>query len=206
MKKIILPFLIFAGSVLAQNLPPHVPVEVGDKFVYQYVTMKGTTKELIYLVEKVEPKEISGTAAIDGNQIEFNSPAWGYQKQDFSLSAQMQVIFDPPIRLFEENLKIGQKWTNVYSVEGAVFNAQINGQYLVEKFEKIKLKIGEFDSFLITHNDNVKLTVDKVFTGKQSEKIWVGVANNKLLILKREFLGFTKQNFTIELSELPSKK
>ena len=193
-------------NAYGQSIPPHTPVEVGDKFSYQYVTMKGTTKELIYVIEKVESNQITGIASIDGNQIEFNTPVWGYQLQDFSLSAQKQVTVDPPIKIFDENLKVGQKWANVYSLDGGIFKAQVNGQYSVEKFEKLKLKIGEFDSFLIVHNDTVKLTVDEVFNGKQSEKIWVGVVNNKLLILKREFLGFTKQNFNIELSELPSKK
>ena len=43
----------------------------------------------------------------------------------------------------------------------------------------------------------------EVFSGKSTAKIWVGVVNNRALILKREYQNSFGEKFVQELAELP---
>ena len=57
----------------------------------------------------------------------------------------------------------------------------------------------------MTNNDVLQGITNKseVFSGKSTGKIWVGVVNNRALILKREYQNSFGEKFVQELAELP---
>ena len=58
---------------------------------------------------------------------------------------------------------------------------------------------------MVTNNDVIQGINNKseVFSGKSTAKIWVGIVNNRALILKREYQNSFGEKFVQELAELP---
>ncbi|NCV63758.1 MAG: hypothetical protein EBW49_07575, partial [Betaproteobacteria bacterium] len=100
---------------------------------------------------------------------------------------------------------IGSKWNTVFEAKGETLTAQVIQQAQASKLEKVKLKFGEYDAILVTNNDVIQGINNKseVFSGKSTAKIWVGIVNNRALILKREYQNSFGEKFVQELAELP---
>ena len=200
-------FLLMLLSPLiafGQSFSPHEQFEVGDVVNYS-VNVNGKTKPLEYTFNKVEKNLQSGKVIFDSKEGEFISQGIGFESQDFGLTNGEMVIRKPDVKIFEPAMQVGAKWTNFFEAKGESFKAQIIQQAQVEKFEKVKLKFVEVDCFLVSTNDTLQVVNAKseVLSGKASNKIWVGVVNNRLLIVKREYQNSFGAKMVQELSDLP---
>ena len=205
MKKIALLLSWFPLHLMAQTLGNFEPFEAGDTVVYS-VTMNGAVKKLEYNYVTVDKNGAAGKVTYGDKQGEFKSPGTGLEETDFALSNGQMLVRNPPVKLFEPGLPVGSKWINMYEIRGETLTAQILQQMTFIKIEKIKLKFGEFDAMLIaSSNDLLQGFNNKAefFSGKLNNKIWVGVVNNRALVLRREYQSSFGEKLVQELAELP---
>jgi hypothetical protein len=198
-------FLLLAPLMaFGQTFSAHEQFETGDSVLYTIVA-NGKTKPLEYQYTKTDKNQIAGKVIFDGREGEFNSPGVGFEAQDFGLTNGEMIIRKPAVKIFEPAMQIGAKWTNFYEAVGENFKAQITQQAVVEKYEKVKLKFGEVDCFVVVTNDVLQVLTAKseVISGKSSGKLWVGVVNNRLLIVKRDYQNSFGAKMVQELSEPP---
>jgi len=204
MKTIFLLLLLIPFTVLGQTLPSYDQFEPGDLITYS-LNVGGKTKRLDYIFAKVEKNLLSGKVTFDTKEGEFSSSGLGFELQDFVFGSGEMTVRKPEVKIFDPTMKVGTQWTNLFEATGESFKVQVILKAQVEKFEKIKLKFTEVDCFVINFNEiiqgiNLK---SEPFTGKASYKIWVGVVNQRLLIVKREYQNSFDQKYIQELSESP---
>lgn len=204
MKKIALLLCWLPLHLMAQTLGNFEPFEAGDTVVYS-VTMNGAVKKLEYNYVTVDKNGAAGKVTYGDKEGEFKSSAPGLEEKDVALSNGQIFIRTPPIKIFEPGLQIGSKWNTVFEAKGETLTAQVIQQAQASKLEKVKLKFGEYDAILVTNNDVIQGINNKseVFSGKSTAKIWVGIVNNRALILKREYQNSFGEKLVQELAELP---
>lgn len=204
MKKIALLLCWLPLHLMAQTLGNFEPFEAGDTVVYS-VTMNGAVKKLEYNYVTVDKNGAAGKVTYGDKEGEFKSSAPGLEEKDFGLSNGQMFTRTPPIKIFEPGLQIGSKWNTVFEAKGETLTAQVIQQAQASKLEKVKLKFGEYDAILVTNNDVIQGINNKseVFSGKSTAKIWVGIVNNRALILKREYQNSFGEKLVQELAELP---
>lgn len=204
MKKIALLLCWLPLHLMAQTLGNFEPFEAGDTVVYS-VTMNGAVKKLEYNYVTVDKNGAAGKVTYGDKEGEFKTSAPGLEEKDFGLSNGQMFTRTPPIKIFEPGLQIGSKWNTVFEVKGETLTVQVIQQAQASKLEKVKLKFGEYDAILVTNNDVLQGINNKseVFSGKSTAKIWVGIVNNRALILKREYQNSFGEKLVQELAELP---
>lgn len=204
MKKIALLLCWLPLHLMAQTLGNFEPFEAGDTVVYS-VTMNGAVKKLEYNYVTVDKNGAAGKVTYGDKEGEFKSSAPGLEEKDIALSNGQIFTRTPPIKIFEPGLQIGSKWNTVFEVKGETLTVQVIQQAQASKLEKVKLKFGEYDAILVTNNDVIQGINNKseVFSGKSTAKIWVGIVNNRALILKREYQNSFGEKLVQELAELP---
>jgi len=204
MKSIFLSLLLTPFIVLAQTLPSYDQFEPGDVISYS-VNISGKVRRLEYSFNRVEKNITAGRVIFDTKEGDFSSSGLGFELQDFVLGAGEMTIRKPEAKMFDPAMKVGTQWTTLFDATGESFKAQIILKAQVEKFEKVKLKFTEVDCFVINASENIQGVnlKSEPFTGKSNYKIWVGVVNQRLLIVKREYQNSFDQKWTQELSEFP---
>ncbi len=204
MKKNLLLFCFFPFQLFAQVLGNFEPFEAGDALVYS-VNVNGTVKKLEYSYVTSDKNGVSGKVIFGDKEGEFKSPGLGFEEKDFGLSNGQMFSRVPPIKLFEPSIQVGNKWNALFEAKGETLTVQIIQQAQASKLEKVKFKFGEYEAILVTNNDAIQGITNKseVFVGKSTAKIWVGVVNNRALILKREYQNSFGDKFVQELAELP---
>ena len=204
MKKNLLLLCFLPFQLFAQALGNFEPFEAGDVVVYS-VNANGTVKKLEYNYLTVDKNGVAGKVIYGDKEGEFKSPGLGLEEKDIALSNGQIFLRTPPIKLFEPGLQVGSKWNAVLEAKSETLTAQIIQLAQASKLEKVKLKFGEYDAILVTNNDVLQGINNKseVFSGKSTAKIWVGVVNNRALILKREYQNSFGEKFVQELAELP---
>ena len=204
MKKIGLLLCWLPLQLLAQTLGNFEPFEAGDLVLYS-VNANGTVKKLEYTYVTVDNNGASGKVIFGDKVGEFKKPGVGFEDQDFGLTNGQMFSRVPALKIFEPGLQVGNKWNSVFEARGEALTAQIMQQAQASKYEKIKLKFGEFDAILVTNNDLLQVITNKseVFAGKSTAKIWIGVVNNRALILKREYQNSFGEKLVQELAEAP---
>lgn len=188
MKNKILVLLLSPLVAFGQSLSIHEKFEAGDSISYTVIT-SGKSKKLEYFFSKSDKNLFAGKVIFDGKDGEFSFPSTGFEEQDFALSSGQMNIRKPAVKLFEPTMQVGMKWTNFFDSISPEFHAQVIQKVVVEKFEKVKLKFAEIDCFKIVTSDVYQVLTDKseIVSGKGGSKIWVGVINNRMLIVKREY-------------------
>ena len=206
MKKLFILFFTLPIQLFAQALGNFEPFEAGDVIVYS-VTVNGAVKKLEYTYSNVNANTATGKVVFGDLEKEFRSSGLGLVDSDFGAAYTGEFFMNSsPNKMFESEIKVGGKWNNSYEARSDTVTVQVIQQVMVSKIEKVKLKIGEFDAALITHNDLYQGTNNKgeAFTGKSTaSKYWVGVVSNRMLVLKREYQNSFGQKAIKELSELP---
>jgi hypothetical protein len=206
MRKLFILFFTLPIQLFAQALGNFEPFESGDVIVYS-VNVNGAVKKLEYTYSNVNANTATGKVVLGDVVKEFKSSGLGLVDSDFAASYNGDFLMNsPPNKIFENDIKVGHKWNSLYETRIDKVTIQVIQQVMVSKIEKVKLKIGEFDAALITHSDLYQGVNDKgeVFTGKSTaSKYWIGVVNNRMLVLKREYQNSFGHKATLELSELP---
>jgi len=204
MRKILLLLCFLPFQLFAQALGNFEAFEAGDVVVYS-VNANGTVKKLEYNYSTVDKSGVTGKVIYGDKEGEFKSSGLGLQDKDFGLGNSQIFSLNPPAKIFEPAIQVGSKWNDVLEAKGETLDVQIIRQSQATKVEKVKLKFGEYDAILITENSVLQGITNKseVFSGKSTGKIWVGVVNNRALILKRENQNSFGEKFVQELAELP---
>lgn len=206
MKKIFLFSLIaFCGIASAQSLPEFSEFTAGEKLAYQ-TKASGKTSKYEFVFTEVNSSIARGTVSIDGKQMEFESPAHGYLGKEFCLADVMECEWTPPVKMFDKDSKLGDKWsgsTIVKMKNNTVVDETIESK--VDKFEKVKVPAGEFEAFRISSTGSIKAKLEKgdVYTGTLKMTTWFGVVNKRLVLIKRDYTNSFRQPFTQELLKLP---
>lgn len=204
MKKFLFLLWLLHLPLHAQSLGNFESFESGDVLIYNVIA-NGNAKKLEYTYLNVDKNGVSGKVIYGDKEGEFKSSAPGLEEKDFGLSNGQMFTRTPPIKIFEPGLQIGSKWNTVFEAKGETLTAQVIQQAQASKLEKVKLKFGEYDAILVTNNDVIQGINNKseVFSGKSTAKIWVGIVNNRALILKREYQNSFGEKLVQELAELP---
>jgi hypothetical protein len=206
MRRLFILFFTLPIQLFAQALGNFEPFEAGDVIVYS-VTVNGAVKKLEYTFDNVNAITATGKVVFGDLVREFKSSGLGLVDSGFGAGYDGAFFTNsPPNKMFEPEIMVGGKWNNSYEARSDTVTVQVIQQVMVSKIEKVKLKIGEFDAALITHNDLYQGANNKgeVFSGKSTaSKYWIGVVNNRMLVLKREYQNSFGQKAIQELYELP---
>lgn len=204
MKKFLFLLWLLHLPLHAQSLGNFESFESGDVLIYNVIA-NGNAKKFEYTYLNVDKNGVSGKVIYGDKEGEFKSSAPGLEEKDFGLSNGQMFTRTPPSKIFEPGLQIGSKWNTVFEVKGETLTVQVIQQAQASKLEKVKLKFGEYDAILVTNNDVIQGINNKseVFSGKSTAKIWVGIVNNRALILKREYQNSFGEKLVQELAELP---
>lgn len=204
MKKLFFIFAILPALAFAQSPLSFAPFEAGDSVTYS-LSQNGKVKKLTYTYSKVTQDGVQGVTDLAGIESEFKNPGLGFEGAEISISDGSLLMRNPAVKVFDSKMQLGSKWQNFYEVSSDTFKIQAISQVTVDKFEKVKLKFADIDCYVIVSNDIYQGTNTKseIFTGKGSMKTWVGVANSRLLIVKREYSNSFGAKVVQELAELP---
>ena len=206
MKKIFFAILTFISvASYAQTLPAHSDFAPGDKLTYNTrVGFKNGKYEFIF--SEVTSNFVKGIAIYDNQKMDFEMPAHGYLGKEFCLAEVMECNWTAPVKMFDKDSKLNDKWagTTVVTMQNKSLIEEVL-ESKVEKFEKIKIKAGEFDAFKVYTTGSIKAKLAKgdVYTGTLKMSTWFGVANNRLVLLKREYKNSFNSTFIQELANLP---
>ena len=206
MKKIIVQILMLtSSSTFAQSLAQFSDFVSGDKLTYSTrADFKNSKYEFTFT--EITSNSVKGIATYDNKKMDFEMPAHGYLGKEFCLAEVMECEWKAPVKMFDKDSKLNDKWTSTTLV--TLQNKTLVDEVLeskVEKFEKIKIQAGEFDTFKVYTTGSIKAKLAKgdVYTGSLRMSTWFGVANNRLVLLKREYTNTFKSSFTQELAKLP---
>lgn len=201
--------LIFSFSItsFAQLLPDFEDVKAGDVIQYS-MKIPGKSELFEYQITEVSSLGIKGQVVKGTKSNEFTAPKNGYLEKEFCFVDGQKCSWSPAVKFFDGEIKVGDKWKSTYVVttEEALVDQSI--EHKVEKFEKIKIKLGEFESFKIFASGPMKATLlknNEVFKGSLKMTYWVGVFNKRLVILKREYSNDFRQSFSQELLAITAK-
>ncbi len=205
-KALLVSVVAMASTIaVAQTLPAFEDFKPGDKLTYNTkVGFKSSIYEFTFA--EATPAIVKGVASIDGKQMEFQAPAHGYLGKEYCLADVMECDWTPPVKLFDKSIQVADKWTSTTLVS-------LQNKFLVDevleskadKFEKIKIAAGVFDAIKITSTGSIKSKSPKgeTYSGSLRMTTWVGVSNNRLVMLKREYSNTFKQSFYQELAKVP---
>ena len=102
--------LAFSLNIQAQTLSESKEFTAGDKLTFQ-TNASGKSSKYVFIFTEVSSSMVKGTTSIDGKQMEFESPSHGYLGKEFCLADVMECEWTPPVKLFDKNTKLGDKWT-----------------------------------------------------------------------------------------------
>jgi hypothetical protein len=124
--------------------------ENGDKLSYKLKT-SGNGKIFKVELNFVEVSENlwRGQLVRENKIFQISANAYGTLANDVCLGNGQKCDFDPPMKLFDKNIKVNDQWVNKFKVTGENFVSNTVQEVKVEKQEKIKLDVGEFEAFKI---------------------------------------------------------
>lgn len=180
--------------------------ENGDKLSYA-LKIGGTSKitKIDYYFTDVTENLLIGFQTRDNKVMQVRTKEYGTATNDICWGVGQKCVFDPPMKLFDKDIKINDEWVNKFKVTAEEFVSNVIQEVKVEKQEKIKLKIGEFETFKIVAKGKINGSTvrNEKFSGTESFEIWVANINNKLAIVKLEYSNSFKEKWTAELDVLP---
>ena len=209
MKKILFILFLALTSKIALSqtiLDTSKPNVNGDKLSYKLKT-SGNGKNLKVEINFVEVGENlwRGLVVRENKIFQVSANAYGTLANDVCLGNGQKCDFDPPIKLFDKNIKINDQWVNKFKVTGEDFSSNSIQEVKVEKQEKIKLDIGEFEAFKIVTKSKFEGSTIKndKFSGTDISELWVGNIKEKLVLLKVKYNNSFKEYWNLELDSLP---
>ncbi len=201
MKKIFLLLLIAIGSAHAQKIEGTANVAPGDKLTYKFTT-GGNSVSFQKVITSVTPDEIKGEIDLFGRKIELQAQSMGVISKEMCTSNGQACHFQTPVKMYDANTALNDKWENAFTVVGDSFIADLKSQHKADKFEKIKLPFNEFNALRISQSATIVGKVnDKEFKGTESSKYWIGVVNGVQLMLRREYQNSFGDKVVIELTD-----
>jgi len=109
--------------------------------------------------------------------------------------------------MFDKNTKLGDTWqvtTDIDLEEPSIVQEDL--YFKAEKVEKIKIAAGEYDAMRVDTTGVIRWKSKKnndSATATLTMTTWYGVANQRLVMLKRDYKNTFKGAFTQELMKKP---
>ena len=154
------------------------------------------------IITSVTPDEIKGEITLLGRKIEFQGFSMGVISKEMCASNGQACNFQSPVKMYDNNTALNDKWENVLSVLGDSFSADLKSQHKADKFEKIKLAFSELNALRISQSATISGKANnKEFKGTESSKYWIGVVNGVQLMLRREYQNSFGDKTVIELTD-----
>lgn len=207
MKKIIFQILLIFISFnsIAQTLPSYSDFVPGDTLTYN-TKAESKNGKYEFIFTDVTSDYVKGIAIYNNKKMDFEMPAHGYLGKEFCLAEVVECEWKAPVKMFDKDSKLNDKWTGstLVSLQTKTLAEEVL-ESRVEKFEKIKIQAGDFDAFKVytTGSIKAKLATGEVYKGTLKMFTWFGVANNRLVLLKREYKNSFNSTFSQELAKLP---
>jgi hypothetical protein len=199
------PSVSHAQTILSET----IAFENGDKIKYIYKELpSGKSSEISYVFDEVNDAAVMGRFFKEDLVIPIKSPQLGTVGDEVCLGTYEKCSFNPPMKLFDKNIKVGDEWRQTFKVIGDTFSSDTTQEVKVIRQEKVRLQIGDFDSFKVVTKAKFKGTTKKgdKFNGTETLEFWVGVVNKKLVLLKLNFSNSFQDKWAIELIRGPSKE
>ena len=194
-----LPTAASSQSILSNT----TPFENGNQITYAFKDFRsGKTSELSYFVDEINDTSFVARFKKGELVIPIKSPRPGTVGDEVCLGNFEKCSFDPPMKLFDKNIKVGDEWSQSFKVLGETFSSDAAQEVKVTKQEKIKIQIGEFDAFKIVAKAKFKgaTTKGETFSGNETIDLWVGNVSNKTVLLKMNFSNSFQDRWSIELT------
>jgi hypothetical protein len=200
--------LIFTISSLvsAQSQKSFSKFQAGDKLIYEVIRPKDRGNYEFEFLEVKDDQSV-GLVSHGGKFMIFEGPKHGYLGKEFAISlGPVETEWSPPVKLFDEGLKVGDQFKQRTSIKLS------NGIRLVEVLEsqvvgheKVQVLAGEFDSTRIETVGGIegRDASGSPFKGTLNMSVWYGVANGRLVMLKRTYSNSFRDKFSQELLEPP---
>lgn len=199
---LLLPITSF-GQV---NLLDTIPFENGDQLTYVYKELpSGKSSEIRYLLDDISDVSVVGRFYKGDLVLPIKSPKLGTVGDEVCFGTFEKCSFNPPMKLFDKNMKLGDEWRQSMKVVGETFTSDLTQELKVLKQEKIRIQLGEFDTFKVVAKGKFKGVTTKgdKFSGTETLEFWVGNVSDKLVLLKVNFGNSFQDKWTIELLRRP---
>jgi len=209
MKKIFFYFfaLILPTTVAGQTILSNtIPFENGDQITYIFKELpSGKSSEIRYVFDDINDASFVGRFYKEDLVLPIKSPRLGTIGDEVCLGTFEKCSFSPPMKLFDKNIKIGDEWRQSIKVTGQTFISDVSQDVKVVKQEKVRIPLGEFDSFKVVAKGKFKGVTTKgdKFSGTETSELWVGNVSDKLVVLKANYANSFQDKWAIELSRGP---
>ena len=181
--------------------------ENGDKLSYVLKTA-GSNKitKIDYYFTDVTENLLIGFQTINNKVTQVRTKEYGTATNDLCWGNSQKCSFDPPMKLFDKNIKVGDEWVNKFKVTGEDFSSSVVQEVKVEKQERIKISLGEFDTLKIVAKGKFsgRTSRNESYSGTDFHEIWVGSINEKLVLIKTEYSNSFKDKWAAELNSIPT--
>jgi hypothetical protein len=209
MRKFLLPILLATISHISNSqtiLSSTTLYENGDKLSYA-LKMAGSSKitKIDYYFTDVTENYLVGFQTINNKITQVRTKEYGTATNDLCWGNSQKCSFDPPMKLFDKNIKVGDEWVNKFKVKGEEFTSNVTQEVKVEKQEKIKINLGEFDTIKVVAKGkfNGSTIRNETYSGSDIHEMWIGNINEKLVLIKAEYSNSFREKWTAELDALP---
>lgn len=196
-------FIVTVQTASAQSLFYHaLRHDPGDKLIYilkQANNVRPSTIE--YVFSEVSDIELVGFQIRDGKVAPIKTAAYGTVEHDICWDNGQRCVFDPPLRLFDKHIRIGDQWSNRSSVKGEDFSSKLTQDVRVVKQELITLRFGSFDAIKIEVRSKISGadSVGRTFNGTSFAELWVAIIGGKLTLAKVVHSDSFRNKYTVEL-------
>jgi len=212
MRKFLLPFFLAAVSNIANGqsiLSNTTLYENGDKLSY-VLKIAGSSKptKIDYYFTDVTENSLIGFQTINNKVTQVRTKEYGTSTNSLCWGNSQKCTFDPPMKLFDKNIKVGDEWINKFKLTGEDFYSNTTQEVKVEKQERIKISLGEFDTIKVVAKGKFtgRTNRNESFSGSDINEIWVGNINKKLVMIKTEYSNSFKEKWSAELDSLPKSE
>ena len=201
-----LPNISFGQTILSST----VPYENGDQITYIYRELpSGKPAVLNYTFDEITDKSFVGRfykADQKGDSVlPIRSTAPGTVGDEVCYGAFEKCSFNPPIKLFDKNIKVGDEWQQSARVVGETFTSDLTQEVKVIKQERLRIGIGEFDALKVVAKGKFKGVTTKgdKFSATETLELWVGNVRNKVVSLKINYSNSLQEKWSTELVRGP---
>jgi hypothetical protein len=198
----VLPSISFGQTILSDT----IGLNNGDKLSYIFKEFpSGKSTEITYVIDEINDTTVIGRFYKGDLTLAFKSPAVGTIGDEVCYGIFEKCSFNPPMKLYDKSMKLGDEWRQNMKVVGETFTSDLAQEIKVIKQEKIRIQIGDFDTFKVVAKGKFRGTNTKgeKFSGTETLELWVGSIGNKLVVLKTNFSNSFYDRWSTELIRGP---
>jgi hypothetical protein len=202
-----LVFLLVPGWSAAQKMEPSKYWEVGDKatYIWTHYSKSEPMEEEVLEVSDAEIIMVERRGSKSAARV-FDLKQGGFTKY-LCWTVSEQCTFSAANRFADFPLEKGKRWSNIQTVHGETFQAELSKEHKVEGFEKVKVPAGEFEACKISFVGRLrgKTTKGNSFAGTEKATYWYALVNGKPNMIKVQYSNSFPDKVTKELVSVSYK-